>query len=161
MNPALFQALLPALLIMALFTYLIAFLLWKNTRSFRTDEELTLKNPFQLGMALKFAAFLVLIMLLSKLLKEYFGDMGTYFLAAISGLADVDPIILSMSQMTKDGLEVSVAARAILIAVAVNSGIKSVFSGVIGGRALAFRVSSTLVSAVVAGLLITYKINGL
>jgi len=161
MNPALFQVLLPALLIMALFTYLIAFLLWKNTRSFRTDEEITLKNPFQLGMALKFAAFLVLIMLLSKLLKDYFGDMGTYFLAATSGLADVDPIIISMSQMSKAELEVGVAARAILIAVSVNSGIKSVFSGVIGGRTLAFRVAGTLVGAVVAGLLITYKINGL
>jgi uncharacterized membrane protein (DUF4010 family) len=161
MNPALFQVLLPALLIMALFTYLIAFLLWKNTRNFRTDEEITLKNPFQLGMALKFAAFLVLIMLLSKLLKDYFGDMGTYFLAATSGLADVDPIIISMSQMSKAELEVGVAARAILIAVSVNSCIKSVFSGVIGGRTLAFRVGGTLVGAVVAGLLITYKINGL
>ena len=94
-------------------------------------------------------------MLLSKLLKVYFGDMGTYFLAATSGLADVDPITLSMSQMSKEGLEVSVAARAILIAVSVNSGIKSIFSWVIGGRALALRVGSTLVGAVVAGLLVT------
>ncbi len=160
MNPALTQILLPSLLIMAIFTYLVAFLLWKNTQEFKTGEQLTLENPFQLGMALKFAAFLVVIMLLSKLLKDYFGDMGTYFLAATSGLADVDPIIISMSQMSKEGLDVGVAARAILIAVSVNSGIKSFFSGFIGGRALAFRVGGTLMAAVVAGLLITYKING-
>jgi uncharacterized membrane protein (DUF4010 family) len=105
-------------------------------------------------MALKFGAFLVLIMLLSKLLKFYFGDMGTYFLAAVSGLADVDPITISMTQMSKDGLEVSVAAKAILIAVSVNSGVKSIFSGTIGNRALAFRVGGTLLGAIVAGLLI-------
>lgn len=161
MNPALFQTLLTALLIMTLFTYLVAFLLWKTAHGFKTDAEITLTNPFQLGMALKFAAFLVVIILLSKVLKDYFGDMGTYFLAATSGLADVDPIIISMAQMSKDGMDVDVAAKAILIAVSVNSGIKGVFSGVIGGRALGFRVGGTLLGAVVAGLLISYKINGL
>ncbi len=154
-NLTLFQVLLPALLIMATFTYCAAFLLWRSAREFKTIEDVTLVNPFQLGMALKFGAFLVLIMLLSKLLKIYFGDMGTYFLAATSGLADVDPITLSMSQMSKEGLEVNVAGRAILIAVSVNSGIKSIFSWIIGGPALAFRVGGVLVSALVAGLLIT------
>ena len=153
-NPAVFRLLLPALLVMSIFTYFVAFLLWRNARGFRTIEEITLENPFQLGMALKFGTFLVVIMLLSNLLKVYFGDMGTYFLAAISGLADVDPITLSMSQMSKEGLGVSVAARAILIAVSVNSGIKSIFSWVIGGRVLALRVGSTLAGAVVAGLMI-------
>lgn len=158
-NPTLSNALLPALLVMALFTYLIAFLLWKSARGFRTDEEITLQNPFQLVIALKFAAFLVLIMLLSNVLKDYFGNMGTYFLAAISGLADVDPITISLSQMSKGNLEVGVAARAILIAVAVNSGIKSIFSGVIGGWALGLRVGSTLGGMVVIGVLIMYKMN--
>jgi uncharacterized membrane protein (DUF4010 family) len=155
MNPALFRVLLPALLVMTVFTYLVAFVLWQNGRGFRAIEEMPLENPFQLGMALKFGAFLVVILLLSKLLKIYFGDMGTYFLAAASGLADVDPITLSMSQMGKESLEVSVAARAIFIAVAVNSGIKAVLSWLIGGPALAVRVGGTLVGAVVAGLLIT------
>jgi uncharacterized membrane protein (DUF4010 family) len=155
MNSVVFLALLPPLLVMSIFTYLLAFLLWQNAREFRNGAEMSLENPFQLGMALKFGAFLVVIMLLSKLLKVYFGDMGTYFLAAASGLADVDPITLSLSQMSKEGLEVTVAARAILIAVSVNSGIKSIFSWVIGGRALGLRVFGTLAGAVIAGLLIT------
>ncbi len=154
MNPALFLALSPALLVMSIFTYLVAFLLWRNSQGFRVIEEITLENPFQLGMALKFGAFLVVIMLLSKLLTVYFGDMGTYFLAAASGLADVDPITLSMSKMSNDGLNVHVAAQAILIAVSVNSGIKGIFSWVIGGPALALRVGGALIGAVALGLLI-------
>jgi uncharacterized membrane protein (DUF4010 family) len=155
MNIKLFQLLLPPLLIMALFTYLIAFLLWKNTREFRTSEEILLKNPFQLGMALKFALFLVIIMLLSKILKFYFGDMGTYFLAATSGLADVDPITLSVIKMSKEELAVEVAANAILIAVSVNSVMKSIFSAVIGNRTLVLRVGGTLSVAIITGLLLT------
>ena len=155
MNPALFRALFPGLLVMALFTYLVAFLLWKSAREFGTIDEIALENPFQLGMAVKFGAFLVLIMLLSNILRIYFGDMGTYFLAATSGLADVDPMTLSMSQMSKDGLAVGVAANAILIAVSVNSGIKSIFSWVIGGGALAFRVGGALTGAIGAGMMMT------
>lgn len=161
MSPALFQTLLPALLVMAVFTYLFAFLLWKNTREFKTNQEMALENPFQLGMALKFAAFLIIVMLLSKLLKDYFGDMGTYFLAATSGLADVDPIVISMSQMSKEGLNIDVAAKAILIAASVNSGSKSVFSWVIGNRALGLRVGGTLLAAVAMGLLIVFQIDAI
>jgi len=155
MNPKLSLALLPALLIMSAFTYFVAFLLWRSGRGFRTDEEIKLENPFQLGMALKFGAFLVVIMWLSKLLNVYFGDMGSYFLAATSGMADVDPITLLMSQMSRDGANLSVAAKAILIAVSVNSSVKGVLILTIGSQALALRVGVPLVGAVIAGLLIT------
>jgi uncharacterized membrane protein (DUF4010 family) len=155
MNPTLSLTLLPALLVMSIVTYLVAFLLWQSGRELRTIEEIKLENPFQLGMALKFGAFLVVIMLLSKLLKIYFGDMGAYFLAATAGLADVDPITLSMSQMSNDGLNLSVAAKAILIAVSVNSSIKGILALVVGGRALALRVGGTLVGAIITGLLVT------
>lgn len=152
-NPKLSQILMLPLCVMGFITYVLAFLLWKTAKGFQTNGEMTLKNPFQLGMALKFAAFLVLVILLSRLLKDYFGDMGTYVLAATSGLADVDPIIISMSQMTKQGLALDVAAKAVLIAASVNSAVKALFSGIIGNRALAFRVAGTLSLAVLIGLI--------
>lgn len=132
----------------------MAYLFWKHAPEFQADEEIRLQNPFQLGMAIKFGVFLVSILLLSKVLKIYFGDMGAYVLAAVSGLADVDPITLSMSQMSKAGLGLEVAAHAILIAAAVNSVIKSIVAFVIGDRALGLRVGATLAIAVVAGLMI-------
>lgn len=155
-NPALFRFLLPALLVMSLFTYLSAFLLWRTAREFRTGEELSLENPFQIGMALKFGAFLVVILLLSNVLKMYFGDIGAYFLAATAGLADVDPITLTMARMSQQSLNLAVAAKAILIAASVNSGVKSIFSGAIGGLVLARWVAGTLAVAVSAGLLVTW-----
>ncbi len=153
LNPDLFQLLVPSLSLMGIITCLLAYLLWKNAPEFQANEEIKLENPFQLGMAIKFGAFLVSILLLSKVLKIYFGDMGAYVLAAVSGLADVDPITLSMSQMSKEGLGLEVAAHGILIAVAVNSSIKSMVAFVIGDRALGLRVGATLTIAVVAGLM--------
>jgi uncharacterized membrane protein (DUF4010 family) len=55
--------------------------------------------------------------------------------------------------MSKEGLGLEVAAHAILIAVAVNSGIKSMVAFVLGDRALGLRVGATLTIAVVAGLM--------
>jgi uncharacterized membrane protein (DUF4010 family) len=153
LNSALFQELFPSLSVIGVLTYLLAFLLWRTTQEFQGQQEVMLDNPFQLGMALKFGTFLVIVLFLSKLLKNYFGDMGAYFLAAASGIADVDPITVSMSQMSKDGLELSVAARAILIAVSVNSGVKSIIASMIGDRNLGLRVGAVLAIAVVVGLM--------
>lgn len=153
-NPNLFKDILPALAVMSGLTYLLAFVLWQKAPVFMTDNDIALENPFQLGMALKFGAFLLAIMLLSKLLNIYFGNMGAYFLAAASGIADVDPITLSMSRMAQQGMDVKVAVNAILIAVSVNSGFKSLFALFIGGQAIGIRVTGTLLGAVSAGLLI-------
>jgi uncharacterized membrane protein (DUF4010 family) len=154
LNPGLFQVMIPSLSLMNMFTYLLAFLLWKCSQHNQDSHEVKLENPFQLGMAIKFGAFLVIILFLAKILKIYAGDIGTYFLAAVSGIADVDPITLSMAQMSKDGLAIDIAARAILIAVSVNSIFKSIVAIVIGDRALGLKVGATLAGAVTAGLII-------
>ncbi|MGR9085978.1 MAG: MgtC/SapB family protein [Gammaproteobacteria bacterium] len=155
LNQRLFMAILPAMLVMSVFPYLIALWLWKIAAPVSGRREVRFQNPFQLGMALKFASFLTVILLMSRLLQLYFGDMGTYVLAAASGLADVDPITLSMSKNSADpeGLSIDVAARAILIAVSVNTCFKGVISWFIGGPAMASRVAGTLVVAVIGGLM--------
>ncbi|MGR9046735.1 MAG: MgtC/SapB family protein [Gammaproteobacteria bacterium] len=154
LNPDLLQLLLPSMLTMSLFTYLTAFLFWKKApEETKTDHMVILENPFQLGIALKFGALLLTIMFLARLLQDYFGDTGAYLLAAISGITDVDPITLSMSRMSRDGMELVVAVRAIFIAVSVNSIVKGAITLFIGGLPVGIRVAGSLVGTVVAGLL--------
>lgn len=155
MNSALFRQLLISMSAMSLFTYLSALLLWLSTKAKQGNSgDMPLENPFQLGMALKFGVFLSLIMLLSKTLQIQFGNAGAYVLASISGVADVDPITLSMAQLSKQGLDITVAGHAVFIAVAVNSVFKSLMSWVIGGRAIGFRVGGTLIVSILIGLLL-------
>ncbi len=153
LNSALFKILIPALMVMGVFTYVMAYLFWRYSLQSQPTEEMALENPFQLMLAIKFGAFLVGILLLSKVLSLHFGDMGAYVVAATSGMADVDPITLSMSQLSKEGLGLHVAALAILIAVAVNSAVKSIIAFAIGNLTLGLRVGTTLAIAVVAGLM--------
>ncbi|PKM11460.1 MAG: hypothetical protein CVV13_09160 [Gammaproteobacteria bacterium HGW-Gammaproteobacteria-3] len=154
LNPALFRLLLSALLAMSLFTYLAAFVFWKCAPTqTKTDHSVVLENPFQLVMALKFGALLLVIMFMARVLQAFFGDVSAYYLAAISGITDVDPITLSMSRMSRDGLAENVAFMAIFIAVSVNSLVKGFIALAIGDRALGWRVAATLAGAVGIGLL--------
>ena len=152
LNSGLFRILLPALAVMSAITYLAAFGLWRKAGDISAEQEVKLQNPFQLGIALKFGALLLLVMLLSKLLKLYFGDMGTYFLAAVSGITDVDAITLSLANMSKTAQELNVAAYAVLIAVFMNTAFKSALSWVVGDSGLFLRVGGASMMAFTVGL---------
>jgi len=149
-NKALFQYLWPAMVLMSVSTYLAAFLLWRSAADYREQRAFKLENPFQLGTALKFGALLLAVMILSQWMRDYFGDMGTYVLAAISGIADVDAITLSLAQMGKSTMQTQTAAYAILLAVISNTGFKVTLAWVLGDSRLARLVGG--ISALSLGL---------
>jgi len=148
---SLMYRLLWPLLVMGVVCYGAAWLLWQRGSS---DEggEAHLSNPFEIRPALLFAALLAALMLLSRLLSENFGDAGVYALAAASGIADVDAITLSLSNMSRDGLALETAALGILIAAFVNSLVKPVLAFGIGGRGLGLRVGAAIALVVLSGL---------
>jgi uncharacterized membrane protein (DUF4010 family) len=114
---------------------------------------LTLKSPFELGTALKLAAFIGLISALSKIVGASSGDAGVLVLAAVSGLADVDALTLSMARLAPDGISLVTAAIAVAIAAAVNTAVKTVIAVTAGTARMGLIVGvvSALGIAVAAG----------
>ena len=53
------------------------------------------RNPAELGTALRFAGFYALVLFASAWLSDLAGSGGLYVTAVVSGLADIDPIVLS------------------------------------------------------------------
>lgn len=115
------------------------------------DQALTLVNPFELGTVLKLGALLMAVTIAAKILVVSAGAAGAYILAAISGLADVDAVTLSMSRLAKGQLAPEIAARAIAIVVAVNTVAKAVLGWITGGRALGQWLVAASVAALAAG----------
>jgi uncharacterized membrane protein (DUF4010 family) len=85
----------------------------------------TLQNPFEIRPALVFAAVFVLLSVLTSVVKEYFGSTGILGLAAIVGVTDIDPFILSVVQGTHPVGDLIVSA--ILIAMMSNTIVKGVY----------------------------------
>ncbi|MBC7950274.1 MAG: MgtC/SapB family protein [Rhodospirillaceae bacterium] len=130
-------------------------LLWRARDAEGKPGETALSNPFELGMAIKFAALLAGVILASKLLQAWGGSAGLYLLAALAGLADVDAVALSMSQMGGKGVALAVATTSVTIAAFVNTGVKAALvTGLCGGlmaRRMAYAMSGVIVAGV-AGL---------
>ena len=63
------------------------------------EEEVNFSNPFELGSAIKFGLLFTLILVVVKIAQIYLGNTGIYLASALSGLADVDAITLSMARL--------------------------------------------------------------
>ncbi|MEW6430786.1 MAG: MgtC/SapB family protein [Myxococcota bacterium] len=112
-----------------------------------------LTNPFELASAVKFAAFFVAILLVSRWATESFGESGSYVTGAFAGLTDVDAITLSMANLVKSGaLDVKVASRTVVIAACSNTLVKGGMALVLGGAAFGRRVLLAFAVVLAAGL---------
>lgn len=156
LDQALFLRLIWGIGTMAVVAAIATAVLWLLARRSSADSdtgEIELSNPFSLGPALKFAAFFVVILLVARLAKLYFGDRGLYLASVVSGLADVDAITLSIAEQTKAGtLLRKVGAIGISIAVVANSVVKSGIALYSGGLRFGAIVGLCLFVATGAGL---------
>ena len=154
-NPVLFNLLIVPMIMMTLVTLISAMIIWRKSIDQPPTELTHLINPLELKPALFFGAFLVLVILLGKAAVDFFGDTGLYMLAAVSGIADVDPINLTLSRMSITELSLDVAVLAILIAVSSNTILKGILAVFVGGPAFGIRVLLPLLVAAGAGLITT------
>lgn len=141
------------LVAMALVCFLAAAWLARVEVSTVVDREQTLRNPFEMKVALQLAGVLAAIMFLAHALQQWLGDLGLFILAALSGISDVDAINLTLAGMASDQqITMAVAANAIIVAAVTNTITKGVLAAVIGGKRLCLYVSTTLLLAVVVGV---------
>jgi len=100
--------------------------LQKRKKSINASGELPeLQNPFELRPALGFALFFVALSVITTVVKTTIGNAGLLGLAAIVGVTDIDPFLLSIIQNPGDNVQIG--AIAILIAMASNTIVKGIY----------------------------------
>lgn len=122
----------------------------------KSGAEPPLKNPFELGPALRFAGLLVIILFLVEGAQRLLGDTGIYLVALLSGLTDVDAITLSLSNSARTDLSEMVAVRGIFLAALSNSLVKAGLILFIGGRALALMTLPFMLGGLLVGLAVLW-----
>lgn len=151
--PSLLSHLWPPVVIMALVTYLPLLLYRHQKASTSLGTSSTLQNPLELKTALTFGAILTAVMLLSVVLRQAYGEAGLMTLAAVSGMADVDAMMLSLIGMADNDLSIRLFVMGCVIAAGVNSLVKALMCGLIGGRELGIKAALPLSVAGVGGML--------
>lgn len=83
-------------------------------------------NPFELGPAIQFGLLYGVILFVSRTAQLYFGDSGVFVSSIVSGVADVDAITLSLSELSRSegNLALATAAQAIVLATVSNTVVK-------------------------------------
>ncbi len=127
-----------------------AWLMLGESHSDPGHPALQLRNPFEITSVLKLAALIGIVMVLTKLASVTAGVKALFALAALSGIADVDAITLSMARMAGSTITIPQAADAILIAACVNTIVKAAMATGVAGRRMALIVGLPSCAAVAA-----------
>jgi len=151
LNPTLLIALAPPMGAMAVVGFAGGTALWLGARDVGMSTATPVANPFQLWTAIKFALFMAAVMLFAALMHRWYGDGGVYLVAAVSGLADVDAITVSMSRVVEQGsMGLRAATLAVCIAAIVNTLVKAGIVVAVGGLTMGRRVTLVAVAMSVA-----------
>ncbi|QTP53941.1 MgtC/SapB family protein [Billgrantia sulfidoxydans] len=152
LGPALLPRLLAPVAAMGVTLFLPALWLWRrHRRDLKADRPMT-QNPLELRAALLLGALLTVVMVLGEWLRAWLGDAGVYLLAAVSGMADVHAVALSLSRMAASTIELSTAVQGIVLAASVNNLFKVVLSVSAGNARLARCIAGPTVASAVVGL---------
>ncbi len=98
------------------------------------SQAVTLGNPFNLGDAIKFGVAFSTIIWLVAFSNKNFGNAGVYAVSALSGLANVDAIAVSMARLGGAQVALNTALNAIIIATLSNNVVKLAISLIQGSR---------------------------
>ena len=151
-NRALLTPLVFPLALMTAITVGSALWLARHSRTSTSEPITQVRNPMELIPALQFGLFLALVMLLTQGLNEWLGERGLYLLAAISGIADVDAITLSLANLARGSDATDAMWRGIILAAMVNTVFKGLLATFIAGRALAVYVLPVMGLTALIGL---------
>jgi uncharacterized membrane protein (DUF4010 family) len=116
-------------------------------------SEMRFHNPFELGTAFKFGAIYVVILFITKGAVQYFGNSGVYIASLLGGLTDMDAVTLSMARLAGTGVDMKVAAIAVLIAAASNTCVKTGLAISLGGWVFGKRVLLSFLAVLACGAL--------
>ncbi|MGE3433501.1 MAG: MgtC/SapB family protein [Ramlibacter sp.] len=126
--------------------------LWRRSAAPDTAPIEAIVRVFDLPTALGFGVVLGFAAVAIRAGKDVLGNAGIYGIAFVSGLADVDAILVSSVQMQAQGeLAAHAATTAILLAAVANMFSKAAMAFGIGGTRLGWRVVSGFGAIAAAG----------
>lgn len=141
-NPALTRPFIIPIAVGSLAGYGYIAMLYLTSKHENIPQDIEFKNPFDLKEALVMGVVFGATLALITLSNRYIGDMGVYAVALVSGIADVDAIIISLSSLAKSALNPTTAHYAVLIAIISNTVAKAALVLFFGKMAL-FRLIVT------------------
>jgi uncharacterized membrane protein (DUF4010 family) len=128
-------ALAPAMVGLTVLAVAIALAQYRRPKGLAepTQPMTTTRNPLEIGAAAVFALMFIVTSLAASVVTRRFGVTGTYALAAVIGVTDINPFVLNLAQGDASGLPASALAAAILVACSSNNALKAGYAVAFAG----------------------------
>jgi uncharacterized membrane protein (DUF4010 family) len=110
------------------------------------------KNPLELATAFSLAVLFALFMVATSYAVTRLGSGGIYGMAAITGLAPVDPFIMGLTQTAGRLTPMGLAAGGVVVAAASNNFAKAIIAAVLGDSKTGRESLALLLGLTVLGL---------
>jgi uncharacterized membrane protein (DUF4010 family) len=153
-DPALFAGLLWPLGAMTVTGYALSALLYRREeKQAQSEDRVPLRNPFELTKAVEFGLLFAVVLFIAKATQHYIGRGGLFVSSALSGMADVDAITLSLADLHRhaDVISLATATTGIALAAIANTITKATIALVVGGWKLGARVGAVFLITLGAG----------
>lgn len=154
-KPALFFAVLPYMAApFAVGAALTLYTLHRASNASATFEE---RSPLRVLLAMQLALLFVVVQYGVTFAKVWFGTMGLIGSAALLGSTDIDALVVSLFPLIHQGMDVSVAAKTVVVGVMSNTAVKLAITSIYGKGS--FRLKSGLgLACVIAALALGLKL---
>jgi uncharacterized membrane protein (DUF4010 family) len=155
-SPPLALAALPSLSAMMIAGFVCAWLLGRTGAPIAAQRTTAgFKNPFTLGPALKFGLVFAAVLFFTRAGRHLFGQSGQFVTSTVGGLIDVDAVLLSLTEVFKQGgTPAHFAVLGIILAAAANSVFKSALACYSGIPAFYLRMIAGFAIIVSTGLVV-------
>ncbi len=111
------------------------------------------KNPLELTAAFSFAVTFVVMLAATNFALDHLGRGGIFGLAALSGIAPVDPFIMGLAQTAGKLTPMKLAVAGVIVAAASNNLAKAVLAFFLSDRKTGSQSFVLLLSLAALGLL--------
>jgi uncharacterized membrane protein (DUF4010 family) len=153
-NAALARPLVVPLLVLAVIAAVVAVFFVRVAANGKPTLTVTPSNPLKVGTAVVFAVLLIAISLVSKWVQAHLGAQGVLGLAAVVGVTDIDPFVLSLAQGGAASVGIAMSAVAIVIAASSNNILKAAYTVAFTRRRQSAVPAGVLAALCVLGLIV-------
>jgi len=141
------------LMILGFLGYLLAMSF--SEKIMKEKPKFKLKSPLDLKTALTFGLLFTIILFLSNVIRNYFGESAIYLVALVGGLIEVDAVTISLSSLTLTTISPMVAVKGIILAALSNTFSKSLIVACLGRKEMTIAVAKVfLILIIVGGLML-------
>jgi uncharacterized membrane protein (DUF4010 family) len=152
-NLQLLPVLILPLIVLGIAGFLLSLFLWKEIK---TRSIIEIHSPLSFRPAIRFSFFFILVLLLVKVVQDYFGVSGVFAISLLAGILDVDAITISLASLAINGLSLFYASLGILLASLSNTFSKWFLTFWVGNKKLFLSSSKIFVPIILVEFLIIF-----